>query len=119
MSGGAKSAARKQPVRSCMVCRQRAEKAALLRIVWAGRPVWDRRQRLPGRGGYVHAAAACVAGLGEKRRWERALGARAAGIESEDVAVLQLEIKAAYGLVEQSAAPRGRKDLGGLGKVRL
>jgi predicted RNA-binding protein YlxR (DUF448 family) len=56
------SGARHQPVRSCVGCRERAEKAELLRVVVGadGEFAPDPTGRAPGRGAYVHRAEACV-----------------------------------------------------------
>lgn len=45
--------------RTCIRCRRRASKAELVRLVWSdGRVVWDREQRLPSRGAYLHPECA-------------------------------------------------------------
>ncbi|MFT4218375.1 MAG: YlxR family protein [Micropruina sp.] len=48
------------PQRMCAGCRARADKDALLRLVWDGGTsvLLDERQRLPGRGVYLHPACA-------------------------------------------------------------
>ncbi|MFT3970556.1 MAG: YlxR family protein [Micropruina sp.] len=58
------------PQRMCAGCRARADKDALLRLVWDGGSsvLIDERQRLPGRGVYLHPD--CV---------QRALKSRAIG----------------------------------------
>ena len=58
------------PQRMCAGCRGRAEKRTLLRLVWDGGTsvLADHRQRLPGRGVYLHPDCA-----------ERALKTRAIG----------------------------------------
>lgn len=52
----------------CAGCRERADKASLVRLVWNGADsvTVDARQRLPGRGVYLHPGCA-----------ERALKSRA------------------------------------------
>ncbi len=49
------------PQRTCAGCRGRAGKSSLIRLVWDGASsvVIDERQRLPGRGVYLHPT--CVA----------------------------------------------------------
>ena len=48
------------PTRTCIGCRRRASKAALLRLVVVeGGPVVDERQRLPGRGAYLCRRERC------------------------------------------------------------
>ena len=66
MSAGVDSttAHREGPVRTCVGCRLRADRAGLLRVVVAdGVLVVDPRRRLPGRGASVHPDPACVRAL--------------------------------------------------------
>lgn len=52
------------PERTCLGCRQRAPKAELVRLAWNdqdGTVVVDHRQRLPGRGAYLHPACTQLA----------------------------------------------------------
>lgn len=60
--------------RTCISCRQTEKKEHLLRIVLSaeGSLVWDRQQKLPGRGAYVHGRYGCWAKMPELRRWQRA-----------------------------------------------
>lgn len=62
------------PVRTCIGCRERAGKANLLKIVLSEDGiVLDHRQRMPGRGAWIHPSGVC-AGLATRRRaWSRAL----------------------------------------------
>lgn len=65
-----------RPIRTCIGCRQRADPAELLRIVWSpdvGGPVADLRRRAPGRGAYLHPAADCLAAAVRRRAAGRAL----------------------------------------------
>ena len=56
------------PVRTCVGCRERAPKPALLRVVAvAGVLTVDLTGRLPGRGASVHPDPSCV-DLAERRR---------------------------------------------------
>lgn len=49
------------PTRTCVGCRRPATKSSLVRLVLArGHVVVDGRQRLPGRGAYVHPNPACL-----------------------------------------------------------
>ena len=49
------------PTRTCTGCHETAEKAQLLRVVGTARGVvLDERQRLPGRGAYVHGREKCL-----------------------------------------------------------
>jgi predicted RNA-binding protein YlxR (DUF448 family) len=55
-------------VRTCVGCRERASRAALLRVVAVGGVLTpDPAHRLPGRGASVHPDPGCV-DLAEKRR---------------------------------------------------
>jgi predicted RNA-binding protein YlxR (DUF448 family) len=57
---------RHTPVRSCIACRERADKRDLIRVVRApdGSVAVDTTGRMNGRGAYLHARQAC---------WELAL----------------------------------------------
>lgn len=62
------------PTRTCLGCRQRAEKGELVRIVARDkRLVSDPAQRLPGRGAYLHPGADCLAKAVKRRAFGRAL----------------------------------------------
>jgi len=53
-----------EPIRSCIVCRKRATKRDLLRLVFNGGEIkLDRDFRVPARGCYVHSELKCVEGL--------------------------------------------------------
>lgn len=64
------------PVRTCVGCRRRAARSALVRLVWdatagpAGAVVVDRARVLPGRGASVHPDPACL----EKALRRKAIG---------------------------------------------
>lgn len=49
-------------IRQCLACRERTDRAALIRLVASpdGQLVVDLKARLPGRGAWVHARGACV-----------------------------------------------------------
>jgi len=50
------------PERTCVGCRQRAAKGELMRLVARDSEILvDHRQRLPGRGAYVHRDDKCIA----------------------------------------------------------
>jgi len=55
-------------VRQCLGCRERTDRGALIRLVASpdGSLVVDLKGRLPGRGGWVHPRAACVAAVSAK-----------------------------------------------------
>jgi predicted RNA-binding protein YlxR (DUF448 family)/ribosomal protein L30E len=57
------------PVRMCVACREAGDPEDLVRLVAApdGTVVVDVRGRLPGRGAWIHATAACVAVIEQRR----------------------------------------------------
>lgn len=76
MSAGVDSqvARRQGPVRTCVGCRERADRASLLRVVAVdGVLVVDTSRRLPGRGASVHPDLACVDLADKRRAFVRAL----------------------------------------------
>ena len=78
MSAGvdSRTAHREGPVRTCVGCRARADRAGLLRVVVAGGVlVVDPGRRLPGRGASVHPDLACVDLADKRRAFVRALRA--------------------------------------------
>lgn len=59
------------PTRTCIGCRDRADQADLVRLVWIGDRVrTDPRRTGPGRGAYLHDVDRC---------WELAIRRRAVG----------------------------------------
>lgn len=71
-----------EPVRTCVGCRRRAPASELARIVVAAdaagsddvsRVVVDARRRLPGRGAWLHADAACLEAARKRNAFRRAL----------------------------------------------
>ena len=61
-------------MRTCVGCRERADRADLLRVVAVGdRLVPDLRRRLPGRGASVHPDLRCVELADKRRAFPRAL----------------------------------------------
>ncbi|MDC0358074.1 YlxR family protein [Oligoflexia bacterium] len=63
----------REPVRSCIICRDRAPKAKLLRFILKnGEVVWDEHLSLQGRGAYLHRRVACCSKIREGARWEHA-----------------------------------------------
>jgi predicted RNA-binding protein YlxR (DUF448 family) len=67
----------REPVRTCVACRQEAGKGALVRVVRRpdGTAALDRSGREPGRGAYLHSDAACVEIARKRRALERSLKA--------------------------------------------
>lgn len=63
-----------EPVRTCVGCRARAPRSALLRVVVRdGVIVADEKAVLPGRGAWVHDTEACVQAAVRRRAFGRAL----------------------------------------------
>lgn len=60
--------------RTCCICRSKADKRELFRLVCCGGAlVWDVRQSAPGRGAYVHPSSECVSKAGSIAKWEYVL----------------------------------------------
>lgn len=68
---------RREPVRTCVACRQEAGKTNLVRVVrdGSGAAVVDATGRAPGRGAYVHRDPVCLETARKKRALDRALKA--------------------------------------------
>lgn len=63
-----------EPVRTCVGCRRREPRSALLRVVAGdGVLVADSAARLPGRGAWVHPEVRCVEQAVQRRAFTRAL----------------------------------------------
>ncbi|MFK0401467.1 YlxR family protein [Microbacterium sp. NPDC090225] len=63
-----------EPVRTCVGCRMRAPRAALLRVVSQnGILIVDERAVLPGRGAWMHPTQECMAAALRRRAFGRAL----------------------------------------------
>ncbi|TMF45605.1 MAG: YlxR family protein [Chloroflexi bacterium] len=71
------SKSRREPVRTCVACRQEAGKRSLVRVVRdvTGAVTIDATGRAPGRGAYLHRDAACVEIARKKKALDRALKA--------------------------------------------
>lgn len=64
----------KNPIRTCVGCKERAAKSSLLRLVVAGDGIVpDPQARQPGRGAYVHPSLACFELALRRRVFPRAL----------------------------------------------
>ena len=68
---------RREPVRTCVACRQEAGKGALVRVVRdsQGRVALDAAGRAPGRGAYLHRDPVCLEIARKKKALDRALRA--------------------------------------------
>jgi predicted RNA-binding protein YlxR (DUF448 family) len=66
---------RREPVRTCVGCREEAGKRGLIRIVKRpqGGAAVDATGRAEGRGAYLHGDPACVETARKRRALERAL----------------------------------------------
>ncbi|MGO2684242.1 YlxR family protein [Microbacterium sp.] len=63
-----------EPVRTCVGCRMRASRSALLRVVADhGILVFDERAVLPGRGAWVHPTRECLDTAIRRQAFARAL----------------------------------------------
>jgi len=66
--------ARRDPVRTCIGCRARDARSALVRVVARdGAVAIDRAGRLGGRGAYLHARGACLAAFTRRGGFVRSL----------------------------------------------
>ena len=68
---------KRQPVRTCVACREEAGKRELIRLVRRpdGSLALDSTGRAAGRGAYLHASAECIQLARKRRSLDRALGA--------------------------------------------
>ena len=66
---------RREPVRTCVACRQEAGKTTLVRLVRdaGGGAALDPTGRAPGRGAYLHRDPSCLETARKKKALERAL----------------------------------------------
>ena len=62
------------PARTCLGCRQRADRSSLLRVVARDGVVTpDPSANLPGRGGWVHPTRECIETAVKRKAFGRAL----------------------------------------------
>jgi len=68
---------RREPIRTCVACRQEAGKRSLVRVVRdaGGAAAVDATGRAPGRGAYVHRDPQCLENARKRRALDRALKA--------------------------------------------
>ncbi|MFC5432198.1 YlxR family protein [Microbacterium suwonense] len=63
-----------EPVRTCVGCRGRASRAALIRVVQHNDElVFDERAVMPGRGAWLHPTSECLDAALRRRAFARAL----------------------------------------------
>ncbi|WP_179496425.1 YlxR family protein [Leifsonia sp. AK011] len=73
-----------EPARTCLGCRSRDNRSALLRlVVREGHVVPDPSGSLDGRGAWVHPTLDCVDAADKRRAWSRAF--RTAGLDATAV----------------------------------
>ena len=67
-----------KPQRMCMVCRERAEKELLLRIVKnkSGDIALDKEGKMPGRGAYICSKESCLRQAEKRKALERAFSCK-------------------------------------------
>jgi predicted RNA-binding protein YlxR (DUF448 family) len=99
--------------RTCCICRSKGDKRALIRLVaQGGELVVDDQQRLPGRGGYVHASIECLSRMGQPQRWERALRLKGASLQASQVSRVVMElmtrVRGSVAPSEEGTAGKGR-----------
>ena len=83
------------PVRTCLGCRQRADKSSLLRLVVRnGEVVVDRSATLDGRGAWVHPTRDCVQSSIKRKAFGRAFRVAGAITTSRDFVMEFLEEQA-------------------------
>jgi predicted RNA-binding protein YlxR (DUF448 family) len=70
-------ATRREPVRTCVACRQEAGKGSLVRVVRGadGAAAVDATGRARGRGAYLHRDPSCIEIARKKKALDRALKA--------------------------------------------
>ena len=74
MSGAYRPGGKMEPVRTCVGCRTRAPRSALLRVVSIDSVlVLDERASMPGRGAWVHRTPECMDAALRRRAFVRAL----------------------------------------------
>ena len=61
-------------MRTCVGCKERADKSSLLRLVAVGDVIQpDPQARLPGRGAYLHSSLVCLELARRRKAFPRAL----------------------------------------------
>lgn len=90
------------PIRTCIFCGKKASKYELWRLVLdeEGRPIWDEKQRLPGRGSYVCAREACIRKMETQKGKRRLSSAFKGRMRGENPALITMLIKALGGRKE-------------------
>ena len=79
--------------RSCVVCRKKADKGTLLRLVCnkEGQVFTDKDFKLPGRGAYLHSNLACVMKADNSKIWQHVFKNKL--VDKEQVRQLLMEVK--------------------------
>ncbi|MBI5902842.1 MAG: YlxR family protein [Deltaproteobacteria bacterium] len=79
------------PLRTCIACRKKAEKARLVRLVAGGGVLrYDRDAVLEGRGAYICPDKNCLAGAYKKGAFQRAIKTKA-GLPDIDALWVEIE----------------------------
>lgn len=107
-------------IRKCLACSTRAPKVELVRVVWNGEQlVADLRQRMQGRGAYVHRARGCIERAREPKRWEHALRLGSGRLTRDALTAVQEILHAVlHEVVPGGEEPQGTRRLG-IGKVSI
>ena len=106
------------PTRMCLVCRERAEKGSLLRVVREGTQLrLDRAQRHCGRGAYLHPRWQCWSRIDGAKGWERALRLPRGSLSSEDLLALRDVLRQA--VCEVAGSPVSHPQPSGQWRIRL
>ena len=80
------------PLRTCLICRQRAEKKSLYRLVRIGVELfYDNKHRAPGRGYYICQKVECLGRFLEGKRRLGRLSIGSEALDPESRALLQIE----------------------------
>ena len=92
MTGSSSRNMKSQPERSCVICRKRAAKTDLLRVVCTNEGVMlvDSESKMQMRGAYIHLDKSCVARASAARIWRHVF--RKPRLEEESVRKFFLQL---------------------------
>lgn len=91
------------PVRTCIGCRSRANKAGLIRVAINGSElVIDHRGCMPGRGVWLHPTASCIETALERRQFRRAFRSGAVNEHAVHEYLKQVKVKVVDRTMDQS-----------------